>query len=142
MRLEDVLKAKGSAVITVGAASPVSTAVALMSDNNIGALVVVDGARAVEGILSERDVIRGLAVRGPGVLQLKVAELMSADVLTKAPGDPIDETARLMTTERIRHVPVVADGDLRGIVSIDDIVKYRISQAAEGKNNLLGFLHG
>src|SRR5688500_11237275 len=93
-----------------------------MSANNIGALVVSSDGRAVEGVISERDVVRDLARRGTGAVKRTVADLMSTDVTTCTPEATVDDLMSTMTSNRIRHVPILEDGVLAGIISIGDVV--------------------
>ncbi|MFP5415265.1 MAG: CBS domain-containing protein, partial [Actinomycetes bacterium] len=111
------------------------------ADNNIGAVVVSSDGHHVEGIVSERDVVRGLASRGRALLEATVNDLMVADVVVGTPDDHIEETAATMTNRRVRHIPIVVDGELAAIVSIGDVVKYRIDQLTDERNHLLGYLH-
>lgn len=141
MKLQDVIRSKGNSVVTIDAHASVASLVTLMADNNIGAVVVSGDGVHVEGIVSERDVVRGLACHGQAVLEQDVASLMTADVVVAAPGDAIEETAHTMTAKRVRHIPLLVDGELRGLVSIGDVVKYRIDQLTDERNHLLGYLH-
>ncbi|MEV0681561.1 CBS domain-containing protein [Actinosynnema sp. NPDC050436] len=139
MRIADVLRVKGSAVATVGADSSVADLVAALAEHNVGAMVVVDDS-GIAGIVSERDVVRHLHDRGAGLLASAVADIMTAEVFTCSPKDSVDSLTVLMTERRIRHVPVVADGGLVGIVSIGDVVKSRISQLEEGQDQLTAYI--
>ncbi|MGW5052012.1 CBS domain-containing protein [Actinokineospora sp. NPDC004072] len=141
MRISDVLRSKGSAVVTVDPGLTVAGMLAELARHNVGALVVVDG-EAVVGIVSERDVVRGLAERGAGLLDVPVAEIMTADVLTCEPGHGVDALAEVMTERRVRHVPVLSGGALVGIVSIGDVVKSRISQLESDREQLTSYIQG
>ena len=130
MRISEILRNKGSAVVTVQPDDTVQVLLTIMRDHNLGAAVVSTDGRAVAGIVSERDVVRRL-VDGPQVLDATVKSIMTgADALHSCTAaDTIDALAQLMTNERIRHVPVVDDdGLLAGIVSIGDVVKSRIGE--------------
>ena len=130
MLIEHILYGKGHDVVTVGADASVAEAVALLEDRNIGALVVVDGSR-IAGIVSERDIVRALADQTVGhtaILEQRVSDLMTTDVTTCGSRTSVNELMRLMTDRRIRHVPVVDDDRLNGIVSIGDVVKSRIRE--------------
>lgn len=130
MLIEHILYGKGHDVTTITADASVAEAVALLEDQNIGALVVVDGPQ-IAGIVSERDIVRALAdeaVNHAAILDQKVADLMSTEVTTCGSRMSVNELMRLMTDRRIRHVPVVDDGRLNGIVSIGDVVKSRIRE--------------
>jgi len=126
MRVSGVLRAKGDAVATTPAGATVADALRALATHGVGALVVSEDGREVQGIVSERDVVRALAERGAGVLDELVASIMTTEVLTCGPTTTVQELAALMTDQRVRHVPVVVDGQLRGIVSIGDVVKSRI----------------
>ena len=141
MKLEDVIRSKGTSVVTIEPQASVIALVTLMADNNIGAVVVSADGVHIDGIVSERDVVRGLACHGEAVMQQDVASLMTGDVVVAAPGDAIEETAHTMTAKRVRHIPLLVDGELRGLVSIGDVVKYRIDQLTDERNHLLEYLH-
>ncbi len=128
MGIQAILKTKGTAVAAIGPDAPVAEAIALMSTRRIGAVLVVEGDSVV-GILSERDVMRGLAINGAQVLEMLVRELMTAPVITIRLQDTVVDALALMTDRRIRHLPVVCQGRLEGIVSIGDLVKVRIEEA-------------
>ncbi|MGQ0573395.1 MAG: CBS domain-containing protein [Pseudonocardia sp.] len=139
MRIADVLRGKGSDVLTVGPAATVAELIAVIAERNIGALPVVDGGRLV-GIVSERDVVRRLHDGGAALLERRVAEIMTTDVTTCGPGDSVVDLARVMTTRRFRHLPVVVDGELRGIVSIGDLVKARIDMLEVEREQLASYI--
>jgi CBS domain-containing protein len=145
MRISDVLRGKGNEVATIGPAATVSDLVTALGERNIGAVVVVeDGvASPVVGIVSERDVVRRLRDRGGDLLTARVEEIMTRDVLTCSPEDTVDHLAEVMTERRIRHMPVLRDGRLVGIVSIGDVVKSRISQLESDREQLESYIvHG
>ncbi|WP_246227296.1 CBS domain-containing protein [Propioniciclava coleopterorum] len=114
MKLEDVIRSKGNSVVTISPQASVIELVTLMADNNIGAVVVSNDGHHIEGIVSERDIVRGLATRGQDVVNVDVATLMTPDVVVANPSDNIEETAHTMTAKRVRHIPLVIDGELRG----------------------------
>lgn len=127
LRISDVLAAKPSGVVvTVSPTATVRELVTLLEQHNIGALVVSENGSTVAGIVSERDVVRRLA-HNPDLLEASVGSIMTTDVRTITPDDSIEETRQLMTDKRIRHLPVVVDGELGGLVSIGDIVKSHIA---------------
>ena len=128
MHVSAVLRTKGDAVATTTAEASVADVLAALALHGVGALVVSDDGVHVDGIVSERDIVRALASNGADVLIWPVRDIMTADVVTCDRGTPIDVLAALMTEQRIRHVPVVADGVLAGIVSIGDVVKVRITE--------------
>ena len=140
MRISDVIRRKGDLVVTVRSDETVERLIAMLDEHRIGALVVSDDDGAVSGIVSERDVVRHLHSAGGSVLQQTVADIMTRDVFTCSPDDPIDELARQMTERRVRHVPVVVDGRLRAIVSIGDVVKQRIDELQTERDQLVGYI--
>lgn len=129
MYVSDILKAKGDKVITLGSAAPVSAAVALLAENRIGAVLVTDDAGGIAGILSERDVVRAMHVHREKVFAKTVGELMTHEVVTCDPKDPVAAIMGMMTSQRFRHVPVLDAGKLVGMISIGDVVKSRIEEA-------------
>ncbi len=142
MRISDVLRSKGTAVVTIRPEDSVRTLVAKLAEHNVGALVVSADGFAVDGIVSERDVARGLHA-DPDLLEAPVSRIMTANVHTRVLNDSIEDLMVLMTDQRIRHVPIVSDhGSLVGIVSIGDIVKGRISQLEFEKEQLEGYIAG
>jgi CBS domain-containing protein len=141
MRISEVLHIKGDDVVTISPDATVSDLVALLGKHNIGAVVVSTGERAVSGIVSERDVVRGLG-RTSDVLGLTVADIMTADVRTAGPRDSVNDLMKLMTDHRIRHVPVVVDDKLHGIVSIGDVVKSRIGELEFERQQLESYVTG
>lgn len=142
MLIEHVIRRKGRDVATVAAEDPLVNAIASLAEHNVGALVVTDPDGAIVGILSERDVVRSLAHRGATTLQATVGDLMTTDVTTCGPRATVDELMAVMTERRIRHIPVVDDEGLAGIVSIGDIVKTRIGELETETETLHGYLTG
>ncbi|MGI9483278.1 MAG: CBS domain-containing protein, partial [Hyphomicrobiales bacterium] len=126
MLVNEMLKAKRADVITVKPHETLNTLVHRLAMENIGAVVVSNDGESVDGIISERDVVRGLTRHGPHLLQMTVSEIMTEHVLTCNPDDNIKEIMRLMTQRRIRHLPVVKNGGLIGLISIGDVVKDRL----------------
>lgn len=141
MKIEDVLRTKGNAVVTIAPTATVDELVTLLAEHNIGAVVVSSDGHHIDGIVSERDVVRGLADDRQGLLQRTVADLMTTEVTVATPQDHIEDTAHTMTERRVRHIPVIVNGELAAIVSIGDIVKHRIDQLTDERNHLLGYLH-
>lgn len=141
MRISDVLRGKGSAVATVPPDATVGRLIEELARHNVGALVVVK-AEAVVGIVSERDIVRRLNERGVGLLDAKVSEIMTTSVVTCEPTDLVDSLAAVMTERRIRHMPVLADGRLAGIVSIGDVVKSRITELETDREQLASYIAG
>ncbi|MCK2243242.1 MULTISPECIES: CBS domain-containing protein [unclassified Crossiella] len=140
MRIADVLRTKGSTVATVEPGNTVTELLTVLAEHNVGALVVVGPDGTVVGIVSERDVVRRLRERGAELLSGTVAEIMTAAVVTCTPQDTVDNLTVLMTERRIRHVPVLVDDRLAGIVSIGDVVKSRISQLEEDHEHLQAYI--
>ena len=131
MKVEQILQSKGADVFAVQDAMTVKEAVDVLGEKNIGAVIVKDGGGAVCGIFSERDVVRRLKSEGHGVLSRPVADCMTKKPITCALDTDIDELMSLMTTKRIRYVPVVSAGKLVCIVSIGDVVKRKIESAEQ-----------
>jgi len=142
MQISDVLRVKGDRVVTVTAGTEVGRLLAVLAEHRIGAVVVSPDGVAVEGIASERDVVRALADRGPGVLAEPVATIQTTRVHTADPDTHVDELMRIMTEHRIRHVPVVVEGRLHGIVSIGDVVKTRIDELETERAALADYITG
>lgn len=141
MRIADVLRNKGSAVATVGPDATVAEMIGELSAHNVGALPVVDGGRLI-GIVSERDVVRRLHAGGADVLGARVADIMTTEVTTCTPGDDVTDLAAVMTSRRFRHLPVVVEGELTGIVSIGDLVKARIDLLESERAQLQSYIAG
>src|SRR5690349_4998563 len=127
MRIADVLRNKGAGVLTVSPEMTVAELLTGLATRNVGAMVVV-GPDGPVGIVSERDVVRNLHAHGAELLEHAVADIMSTDVITCTPADSVDGVSGLMTNNRVRHVPVMEDGHLTGIVSIGDVVKTRMEE--------------
>lgn len=127
MTVEAILKHKGTRVSTIGRDATVAAAAQRLNLDRIGALVVTEGSRVI-GILSERDIVSGVARHGPLGLEKRVEELMTWPIITCSRAQGIKEVMALMTRHRIRHLPVVEDEALLGIVSIGDVVKHRLEE--------------
>lgn len=128
MKVADILKFKGSEIISIGPEEPVASAVALLARNRIGAVLVMDGSRVL-GILSERDVVRALDQHKETLVQKRVNDLMTREVVTCKPEDDIASIMGMMTSQRFRHVPVTDGTNLVGMISIGDVVRSRIEEA-------------
>jgi len=128
MQVQSILNAKGTAVTTVSPDSTVRDLVTLLRENGIGAVVVSNDGVSIDGIVSERDIVRQLTDFGPKFLSIKVREIMTKDVLTCSPSDTVDNCMEMMTGKRIRHLPVAVGGKLTGLVSIGDIVKAKMDE--------------
>lgn len=129
MYVSDIIKSKGDRIISLAASEPVSAAVKLLAENKIGAVLVLDDGGGIAGILSERDVVRGMHAHGDKAFAKPVGELMTAEVVTCDPKDPVAAIMGMMTSQRFRHVPVIQEGKLVGMISIGDVVKSRIEEA-------------
>jgi CBS domain-containing protein len=140
MLVSAILEVKGSDVATIPRTATLGTAVAELVRHRVGALVVSPGDGSIDGIVSERDVVRCLAESQVGLLDQPVSSVMSSTVHLCAPGDSVDSIMNLMTEERIRHVPVVRDGSLCGIISIGDVVKTRIGELEKDRDELMEYI--
>jgi CBS domain-containing protein len=129
MKVEDILKAKGHRVATMRPESAIDTVIHRMRLDRIGAVVISSDGSAIDGILSERDIVYGLVEHGVALLKMTAADVMTHEVITCRLQDSIKEVMAKMTHRRIRHVPVVERGELAGIVSIGDVVKHRLEEA-------------
>ncbi|MFC3776637.1 CBS domain-containing protein [Mycolicibacterium holsaticum] len=139
MRIADVLRNKGASVATITPETSIAGLLTELSVRNIGAMVVVapDG---LAGIVSERDVVRALQKKGGELLTRPVSEIMSTLVATCSPNDSVDSLSALMTTNRVRHVPVMENGRLAGIVSIGDVVKTRMEELEAQQEHLEAYI--
>lgn len=142
MKINDVIKSKGTAVITARSDSSVAELVALLSEHRIGAVVVTDDGQSVTGIAGERDVVQALARYGASALDRSIGEIMGTEIHTCKPDDEIEAVAGSMTQHRARHLPVLESGRFVAIVSIGDIVKSRIDQLQAEREHLVNYLHG
>lgn len=140
MKISDVLRNKGDGVVTVGPDDTVSRLLEVLAEHGIGAVVVSGDGRAVDGIVSERDVVRHLHRDGVGVVDGPVSAIMTRDVTTAESDEELEALARTMTERRIRHVPVTVDGVLHSIVSIGDVVKLRIDTLQSERDQLVGYI--
>jgi CBS domain-containing protein len=140
MRVQDILKHKGHAVVTIRPDAACRDLLAVLAEHNIGAVVVSADGLTVGGIVSERDVVRRLHDRGDAVLDGPVSEITVWQVATCGPQDRIEEVRETMTELRVRHLPVVRDGRLVGVVSIGDIVKSTIDQLEFDRQNLIDYV--
>ncbi|MEU8898576.1 CBS domain-containing protein [Nocardia sp. NPDC048505] len=142
MRIAEILRRKGHDVSTVTPDTTVRTLLGVLAQHNIGAVVVSPDNAAIAGIVSERDVVRRLHEFGDPVLDSPVSAIMTSEVRTCTPADPVDGLRKTMTEHRIRHLPVVQDGRLVGIVSIGDVVKSAISELATERQRLTEYIQG
>ena len=139
--ISGILARKGSAVWSIAPAATVFDAIALMADKNIGALPVVENDRLI-GIISERDYTRKVILKGKSSQETRVEEIMTSDLVTADPSDTVVDCMRVMTEERVRHLPVIKGAKLVGILSIGDLVKCLISAQAEAIDNLEQYITG
>ncbi|MGK8524132.1 CBS domain-containing protein [Nocardia asteroides] len=142
MRISEILRRKGSDVATVAPDTTVRRLLATLAERNIGAVVVSPDGDTIAGIVSERDVVRNLHARGADLLDTPVSAIMTSAVRTCTPDDRVNGLRRTMTDHRIRHLPVVHEGRLVGIVSIGDVVKSAISELATEREHLVEYLQG
>lgn len=140
MRISDVVKRKGDTVITVRSDASVTDLLDLLAEHRIGAVVVSDGDGTVDGIVSERDIVRHLQKSGAGVLDQPVSTIMTSTVHTCTPEDELAALESTMTEHRFRHVPVVVDGRLVAIVSIGDVVKNRMTDLEAERDHLSAYI--
>jgi len=136
MKVASILKVKGSTVATTPPRTSIATAARLLRDQHIGALIVSEDGATVLGIITERDIVHGLADRGPSLLDLPVSLVMTREPVTCALDDDIPTVRGRMTRLRVRHLPVVVGGRLQGIVSIGDVVKHRLDELETEANVL------
>jgi CBS domain-containing protein len=142
MRISDILRVKGGQVVTVTPDTDVRQLLAMLAQHRVGAVVVSQDGTSVDGIASERDIVRALAERGAAVMFEPVTAIYTAEVHAVAPETPVEEVMRIMTERRIRHVPIVVAGGLRGIVSIGDVVKNRIDELESERAALTDYISG
>ena len=140
MLISQVLRHKGRDVATIDGAESVRAALELLARRGIGALVVSSDGRHIDGIVSERDVARGLHERGAALLSDPVSSVMTAEVHTCRPDGSVHELAQMMTDRRVRHVPVLVDGELAGILSIGDVVKARLDELEAERAQLVDYI--
>ncbi len=140
MRISSILNHKGADVATVAPDCTVGHAADHLVERSIGALVVSTDGRTVDGILSERDIVQALSREGSAILDHPVDQLMTATVITCTREDTVDSLMATMTAERVRHVPVVEDGVLSGIISIGDVVKHRVGELESETQHLRDYI--
>ncbi len=141
MRISDVLTSKPSQqVVTISPDSTVRELLGLLAEHNVGAVVVSGDGEGVDGIVSERDIVRRLH-DDEAILDGAVSAIMTSDVATCEPSTPVDDLRVVMTERRIRHVPVVTDGRLSGIISIGDVVKSSLDQLRFERDQLDSYVH-
>ena len=142
MRIDRIIRDKGGDVVTIAPGETVATAAKLLSEKRIGAVIVCDSDQPPAGILSERDIVRRLGEMGAGCLDQTVSELMTRELKSCAPTDTLDEVLSKMTDGRFRHMPVMEDDAMVGLVSIGDVVKSRLNELAHERDALEGMVRG
>lgn len=140
MKISSILSTKGNFVATVGPDTTVTELLAVLAEHRIGAVVVLDDAGAVAGIVSERDIARALDSRGPAALDEPTGTIMTELVVTCDPEASTGDLMGVMTEKRVRHIPVMQDDELVGIVSIGDIVKARLAELETERDALQAYI--
>jgi CBS domain-containing protein len=141
MLISQVLKAKGTQVISVRAGDGIASITRTLAQHRIGAVLVVEGDGTVLGIVSERDIVRALAGMGEAVMRMTAGQLMTRVLFTVTPASLVQDALQLMTDRRVRHLPVLKeDGTLAGMVSIGDLVKARIAEAEQEAEELKAYV--
>lgn len=141
MLIAQILAGKGREVVTSPPGATIAEVARLLRAKHIGAVAVTDAGKLC-GIISERDLARGLADHGAALLEMRVEQLMTKDVVTCSPGDGIDKLMGKMTEGRFRHLPVIKDGQMVGIISIGDVVKYRLQELETEAHMLHDYIAG
>jgi len=139
--ISEILAHKGSQLFTIAADATVFEAIQRMADKNVGALLVLEGNRLL-GVISERDYTRKVALRGKSSRETKVREITSTPPITATPSSTVEECMRLMTEHRVRHLPVLAQDGIAGVVSIGDLVNWTINAQSAAINQLEGYISG
>jgi len=143
MNVQSILSKKGSEVVTIAPTATLADATALLREKGFGALVASTDGSSIDGIISERDIVRALAADGAATLQRDVASCMSDEVFTCQPSDSIDALMAMMTDRRIRHLPTVDEsGALTGMISIGDVVKFRLGELERENDQLHEYIQG
>ncbi|MEO0467741.1 MAG: CBS domain-containing protein [Pseudomonadota bacterium] len=140
MIIEQILKTKGGEVTTVRDTASLQATAKILDEARIGAIVALDGDGKVCGVLSERDIVRQMARNGAAALGMTVGESMTRNVITAKPGDTLEVCLSIMTDRRIRHLPIIRDGALAGIISIGDLVKWKIAETEAEAESLKSYL--
>lgn len=141
-KIGEILDRKGTDVVTIGPDATLHDVLAALEDHGIGALVVSSDGNGVEGVISERDVVRVLARSGAGALDQEVRTVMTSEVATCSRDQTADDVMAMMTESRFRHMPVVVDGALGGIISIGDVVKSRMDELEYRTEHLENYVTG
>lgn len=141
MLVSDILKSKGNTVVSAPPSMPVADSARLLAEKRIGSILIMERDQ-VAGILSERDIVRALASEGPSCLDGPVSRLMTAKVVTCTPSQTIADVMEMMSTGRFRHVPVLENGQVTGMISIGDVVKWRLEEAQEEVRQMAAYVAG
>jgi len=142
MFVENILHQKGSKVLTARAEMKAMDAARELIEKNIGLLLVTAPDGKIAGIFSERDIVRGLAERDGDISEASVGDLMTKDVITCRPGDSLQKITSVMTAKRIRHLPVLNDGDVVGLISIGDVLKFRLEESLLDEEAMRDYIAG
>ena len=142
MLVRQILRSKGSSIVSIGPSVRIADISVLMRKEQVGAIVVMDADDRLAGIVSERDITRGLAEHGAALLDMRADQIMTREVITCSPDDGIDKLMRKMTTGRFRHLPVMDKAQMVGIVSIGDIVKHRLEELEKESSLLQDYIVG
>jgi CBS domain-containing protein len=140
MIVKSILSAKGSDVSTIAPTASLAEATRILTEHRIGALLVTGAGGRITGIVSERDVVRALAQHGAKALQLPLTEVMTRKVVTCSPSDTVATLMELMTAGKFRHLPVTDEGRMVGIISIGDVVKYRLTELEFEKDAMRDYI--
>ncbi|MEO1248437.1 MAG: CBS domain-containing protein [Pseudomonadota bacterium] len=140
MNISGILKNKGDDVFSTTPSASIADASKALTERGVGALLVRDESGSLRGILSERDIVRAIAAKGPMALEMQVSSVMTADLITITSGETVQDAMAKMTGKRIRHLPVVDDGELQGMISIGDVVKCRIEEVESEASTLRAYI--
>jgi len=140
MQVSVLLQSKGTEVVTVRPESTIAEVAIVLAEHRIGAVVVTEDGRTIDGVLSERDIVRALARPDETMLAATARSLMTTEVVTCEPDTTLDDLMSTMTVRRIRHVPVLVDGHLAGVVSIGDVVKHHIATLEHEKQAMHDYI--
>jgi CBS domain-containing protein len=140
MTVKTIMSRKGSNVVTIEPTATLKSAVATLAEHRIGAVIITGADRQVAGILSERDIVRALAQRGAAALEETVGQIMTRKVVTCTESDTVGNIMELMTGGKFRHLPVVERSRLVGVISIGDVVKYRLEEMEQESKALRDYI--
>lgn len=140
MTVASILNTKGRDVITASSSATAGDICKLLAEKRIGAVVITDAKRHIEGIVSERDIVRVIGLEGPEALNKPVTAVMTRTVISASEGDTLNSIMARMTSGRFRHMPVVSGGKLTGLISIGDVVKHRIAQVEEEAEQMRNYI--